>query len=406
MEPSTIFYIAIAVTFLAALFAAGVKLIMRRRNMENWIGSYVFPAEPLPKWQADDEIDVFIAVGDHWEPECYGASHDTALSRVHRWRTEYPRLFEKFRDVNGRAPQYTFFFPEDEYHPAYLDGIRPLVDEGFGDVDVHLHHDHESSAQLRDKLERFRETLFHKHGLLRRDPVTGEIVYGFIHGNWALCNSLLDGRYCGVDDELTVLRETGCYADFTLPSAPSAAQTKTINSIYYATDVPKPSTKQSNKRAIPHDDGIRSRVGVAAPDDHLLLIQGPLTLDWKSRKYGIIPRIENGDVHGSRPASFRRLPMWINAGVHVAGRPNWRFVKLYSHGCKNENIDTLLGRSMQQFHSDLADHREKHPNFRYHYVTAWEMAQLVHLAESDATLPDWLSSQTTQTAPSTPVRES
>ena len=68
--------------------------------------------------------------------------------------------------------------------------------------------------------------------------LTGEVKYGFIHGNWALDNSLPDGKHCGVNNELDVLRETGCYADFTLPSAPSPAQTRTINRIYYAIDDP------------------------------------------------------------------------------------------------------------------------------------------------------------------------
>ena len=47
-----------------------------------------------------------------------------------------------------------------------------------------------------------------------------------------------DGRCCGVNDEIDILRETGCYADFTLPSSPSPTQTRKINSIYYAVDDP------------------------------------------------------------------------------------------------------------------------------------------------------------------------
>ncbi|MEJ7636728.1 MAG: hypothetical protein WKF75_01760 [Singulisphaera sp.] len=42
-----------------------------------------------------------------------------------------------------------------------------------------------------------------------------------------------------VNNEIDVLRETGCYADFTLPSAPSPTQTRQINSIYYASDDPR-----------------------------------------------------------------------------------------------------------------------------------------------------------------------
>jgi len=349
------------------------------RQMHRWLGSYRFPEEPRPRCHLDDETDVFIAICDHWEPRCYGASDDLATSRVHRWRDEYPRLFGGFEDVNGRAPRYTFFFPEDEYRPHYLDDIRPLVDAQYVDVDIHLHHHHDTAEQLREKLENFRETLHYRHGLLRRDPVTGEIVYGFIHGNWALCNSRPDGRFCGVDAELTILKETGCYADFTLPSAPSATQTKTINSIYYAQD--KPGQRKS------HNVGIRARVGQSPPADHLLMIQGALLPDWKRRRLGIIPRTENSDLHEGRPPSMRRMKLWMQAGVHVAGKPDWKFVKLHTHGCKNGNIDMLLGPQMQQFHQELATYHQQHPNFRYHYVSAWEMAQLVHQAEQAISRP-------------------
>ncbi|HWL09331.1 MAG TPA: hypothetical protein VNQ76_13065 [Planctomicrobium sp.] len=354
-------------------------LAVRSRQMHRWFGSYLFPSEPRLQWHPDDEVDVFISVCDHWEPRCYGASDELARSRVHRWRDEYPRLFERYSDINGQAPIHTFFFPEDEYRPEYLDDIRSLVDAELVDVDVHLHHDNDTADQLREKLEVFRETLYHQHGLLRRDPVTGEIVYGFIHGNWALCNSRPDGHLCGVDAELTVLQETGCYADFTLPSAPSATQTKTINSIYYAQD--RPGQRKS------HDTGIRARVGQPAPNDHLLMIQGALLPDWKVRRFGIFPRTENSDLHDGRAPTLRRLKLWMQAGVHVAGQPNWRFIKLHTHGCKNGNIDMILGPQMQQFHQELGTLHQQHPNFRYHYVSAWEMAQLVHQAEEGRAQP-------------------
>ncbi len=322
-------------------------------------------------------VDVFIAICDHYEPEWGRTPIDEALDRVRRWTKEYPEQFKEFQDSNGRVPQHTFFFPQDQYQPEYLDLLSKLCHAGFGDVDVHLHHDNDTAEGLREKMESFRETLFHRHNLLRRDPVTGEIVYGFIHGNWALCNSRPDSRWCGVDQELTVLQETGCYADFTLPSAPSPTQTTMINSIYYAQD--RPGEPKS------HDRGLLARIGQQAPADHLLMIQGPLTLDWQYRKWGVIPRIENGDLHGGRPASLRRLKMWLDAGVHVAGRPEWRFIKLHTHGCKAGNIDTLLGEPTKKFHQDLADLAKVNPAFRYHYVTAWEMAQLVRAAERGET---------------------
>lgn len=191
--------------------------------------------------------------------------------------------------------------------------LAGLCDAGYGDVDIHLHHDNDTPENLRHTLEEFRDTLFYRHNLLRRDEQTGEIVYGFIHGNWALCNSRPDGRWCGVDQELSILKETGCYADFTMPSAPSDTQTSTINSIYYARDLP------GQRKS--HDSGIRARVGQTAPDDHLLMIQGPLQLDWKNRKLGLLPRIENADLHATAPPTHRRMQMWLRAGVHVAAVP-------------------------------------------------------------------------------------
>ena len=52
--------------------------------------------------------------------------------------------------------------------------------------------------------------LHERHGLLRAGPETGKIIYSFIHGNWALDNSRPDGRWCGVDNEIDILVETGC----------------------------------------------------------------------------------------------------------------------------------------------------------------------------------------------------
>ncbi|MEZ6057982.1 MAG: hypothetical protein R3C01_14885 [Planctomycetaceae bacterium] len=374
-----IIVVASVVTTLV-LGAGLVAFLIRRRNMQLWLPNYVFPSETAPVRDPDLPIDLYIAVCDHWEPRCYGATDALAMQRVRRWTKEYPELFRQFKDSSGRSPIHTCFFPQDEYRPEYLDELKKLCDAGLADVDVHLHHRDDTADGLREKLIGFRETLEHRHGLLRKDPETGQTVYGFIHGNWALCNSRRDGMWCGVDQELTVLLETGCYADFTLPSAPSDTQTGTINSIYYAQDIPG--------QCKSHDRGIRAKVGATAPEHHLLMIQGPLCLDWQHRKCGMIPRIENADVTIGRPASIDRLKLWMETGVHVAGAPNSLFIKLHTHGCKDGNIDTWLGPDMQRFHRDLALFAQENPRVRYHYVSAWEMAQIVHrLEQGEPALP-------------------
>jgi hypothetical protein len=370
---NTFLIILTIVTVLFAVALTAIWFALRQRHMQYWIGSYYFPFERTPRVDDDAPVDVYLAVCDHYEPERDKPSHAVSVEKVLRWQGEYPQLYGRFEDTDGRPPQHTFFFPEDEYHPDYLDALKPLCEAGYGDVDVHLHHDHDTAASLEDKLARFRDTLFHRHGFLRRDPETQEIVYGFIHGNWSLCNSRPDGLLCGVDQELTVLLKTGCYADFTLPSAPSPTQTKTINSIYYAQDRPG--------RCKSHDTGIRAVAGKPAPKDHLLMIQGPLLPDWSSRKFCVIPRVENGDVTIRRPMTMRRFQLWRQAAVHVAGRPDQLFIKLHTHGCNDGNIDEWLGPNMVRFHEELAAYRQQHPNLRLHYVTAWEMALKVRELE-------------------------
>ncbi|HEX7448339.1 MAG TPA: hypothetical protein VF306_12380, partial [Pirellulales bacterium] len=326
----------------------------------------------------DGPLHVFVCVADHYEPKRANAPPHLARERVERWRRQYPASVAGLADSIGRPPRHTFFYPAEEYKAEYLDMLAEMCQQGLGEVEVHLHHDNDTSENLRATLIDFKQTLYLRHGLLAKNAA-GEITYGFIHGNWALDNSRGDGRWCGVNDELTVLRETGCYADFTMPSAPADCQTSTINSIYYAFD--------DCRRPMSHNRGQPARVGGEAPPEALLLIQGPLALDWRSRKFGLLPRLENGDLHGGRPPTADRLRLWLRAGVTVAGRPDWRFVKLHTHGAHEPNAAILLGEPMRRFHESLAEMARNEPTFNYYYVSAREMADLVHQAEAGMSEP-------------------
>jgi hypothetical protein len=316
---------------------------------------------------------VLLCVADHFEPKLGKASPEIAHRRVQRWVHDYPRLFAGFRDSDGLTPRHTFFYPSEEYEPEYLDGLATLCRAGFGEVEIHLHHDGDTAEGLRANLLSFKELLAGRHGLLARQRTTGAVAYGFIHGNWSLCNSRPDGRWCGVNNELDVLRQTGCYADFTLPSAPSPTQTRKVNSIYYAWDRPG--------RPRSHDRGLDAGSG-PPPANSLLLVQGPLILDWRRRKWGIVPRVENACLQGNQPPSLVRLDLWLRARVQVPTRPDWYFVKLHTHGCKEENQDVLLGQPMLAFHQALAARAAADPYFHFHYVTAREMFNLVRAAET------------------------
>jgi hypothetical protein len=316
---------------------------------------------------------VMLCVCDHFEP-FHEATKAEALERVALWRRELPRFTEKFRDADGIPPRHTFFYPVEQHDDEVVGRLADLCHETANETEIHLHHDGDTAEHLRESLLGAKATLAGL-GLLSRDEA-GEIRYGFIHGNWALDNSHPEGRHCGVSNELAILRQTGCFADFTLPSAPSRTQTRTINSLYYA---------RSGDRPKSHDTGKRVYADREPPkrgDTDLLIVQGPLALNWQRRKWGLLPRIENSDLTDANPPTRDRLRLWMDCRIVVEGRPNWLFIKLHTHGAKPENSGMLLGEPMRKFHASLQKIAAGDPTFRYHYVSAREFVNILHAAEA------------------------
>jgi hypothetical protein len=112
------------------------------------------------------------------------------------------------------------------------------------------------------------------------------------------------------------------------------------------------------------------------------MIQGPLILNWKCRKWGIAPRIENACIQGNQPPSEHRLGLWLKARIQVPTRPDWYFVKLHTHGAPESNQRVLLGSPMSAFHQLLARRSSEDRSFKFHYVTAREMFNLARAAEA------------------------
>ena len=209
---------------------------------------------------------------------------------------------------------------------------------------------------------RFIDVLHSCHGLLRKE--SGKLRFGFIHGNWALDNSLPGGEFCGLNNELTLLRDLGCYADFTLPSAPSAAQTRTINSIYWACDDPG--------RPKSHDTGVPVVPGGNAHGD-LLMIQGPLALNWLERSHGVLPRLETGELAHHNPVTRQRVKLWLDFAPMVG--PDV-FVKLFTHGALESNTQQLFDRDLDRLFGFMGDEC-KGRGAELRFASAWEMRQAV-----------------------------
>jgi hypothetical protein len=111
------------------------------------------------------------------------------------------------------------------------------------------------------------------------------------------------------------------------------------------------------------------------------MIQGPLTLNWHRRKFGLLPRIENGELSRWNPPTPRRADLWVNERIGVRGKPEWVFVKVFTHGAKPGNDDVILGRPMDALFTHLEAAYNDGAAWKLHYVTAREMYNLVKAAE-------------------------
>ena len=303
---------------------------------------------------------VWLAIADHWEPFWLKPSDQTARERVTAWSTHWPEIARRYSDSTGRPPQYTFFYPQEEYRPPFLDSLAEIVRAGLADVDIHIHHDGEGQQNFVDRMSGFIETLAGRHGLLRQ--ANGRTVFGFIHGNWALDNSRPDGRWCGLNNELTLLRDLGCYADFTMPSGNSPTQARTVNTIYWAIDDPL--------RPRSYDYGVPLLPGRPGGGD-LLMIPGPLGIRWAER---LKPRLETGEIAWQDLPTPYRVRRWLQLAPRIGSDI---FLKLYTHGAQERNFSALLLQGGFDRLFTLLPEACKEAGLELRYVSAWEMRNAV-----------------------------
>jgi hypothetical protein len=334
--------------------AKGVYSILRW-GAAGWFPGYaasrLVPGESVP----DSLKHVVFVMVDHYEPG-RGAR---GTERSAAWLSTFRSIAERHRDAVGRPFQYSWFYAYDHKNAAVLQQLNRMVHDGYGEVDLHWHHPPSDSVAFPTELA---EALawFRGYGALAAGDSARTPQYGFIHGNWALDGST---SRCGVTNELTLLQRSGCYADFTFSTISTPAQPRRINCLYYATDTPAPKS---------YDDGEEVRVGHPV-EGKLLIFEGPLGFDFGRMA------LEYGAVEDYALPSRRRIEGWIDTNIHVRGRPEWVFVKVYSHGAQSEAA--ILGGGMERMLDDLRAVCEER-RITLHFMTAREAFNVVKAAEA------------------------
>src|ERR1700733_938506 len=240
-----------------------------------------------------EPVHLIIAVADHFEPAIDLESgykrvpRSEQERRVEWWCREYPKVVDRWRDDDGRPFVHTYFYPAEQYDCGLLEMIAHHCHSGWGEIEVHLHHgmlEPGTADNTRRLLTDFRDQLAFRHRCLSAEEGSSQPRYGFVHGNFALANSA-GGRFCGVESEMKVHAETGCYADFTLPTGHyHPAQTAKINSLYEC-GLPL-------EQAAPHRKGKNLRSG-CAPRIFPLIVQGPLLADLRRSRNSFRPVFES-----------------------------------------------------------------------------------------------------------------
>jgi len=336
---------------------------------------------PAATWRALNPpvrgpVHLILALADHFEPSIDPEDgrkfvpRSEQERRLESWVREYPKIVDGWRDHDGHPLVHTYFYPAEQYDQGLLEMLADHSHAGWGEVEVHLHHGipHPDTAEnTRQLLTEFRDRLAFRHRCLAVEEGSTRPGYAFVHGNFALANSAA-GRFCGVDSEMQILAETGCYADLTMPGAHwDPAQTEKINSVYECA-LPL-------DQAAPHRTGHDLVVG-RMPKIFPLMVQGPLVTDFQRTLRSARPVLDNGAFTRAMPPTMHRLSLWKQAQVRVLGRPDWLFIKLHCHSMDPTQKDAVIGDSFRNFLAALiggaADRKET-----LHFVAAREMANIL-----------------------------
>ncbi len=343
-----------------------------------WLVRYPFVrARSMMEQTAFEKKHVIITIANHFEPSwSEGGLLDqkTQIKRLKEYHALARDIGNAVSDADGTKFRHTNFFPAEQYDPELLDVMAEMQSEGLGEVEVHLHHGvdkPDTADNTRRALTEFRDTLAERHKCLSRMEGSEMPMYAFVHGNLALANSC-SGRLCGVDNEMEILRDTGCYADMTLPSAPDESQVPMINQIYEC-GLPM-------DEAVPHARGRRLAANGKQPLLPLIFT-GPLVFNWTRRIAGLpIPRIDDGALSANRNLDGARYRRWTSANVTVAGRSDWIFVKLYCHGFFDHDQSFCIGEDAKRFFGGLVERSGRAGGHEVHFATAREAFNMVTAA--------------------------
>jgi hypothetical protein len=353
--------LAMAAAFLSAILVAAwaARVIYAIVRWRAYIWHPSAYASRLRRAAArDSQKHVIFVMVDHYEP----GSGPAGVQRNEEWLAAFRAISNAHRDSLGTRFRYSWFYPFDNRNEKILVALCRMAYQGYGEVEFHWHHPRADNETFPGMLK---EAIawYQQYGAMISSGPEPQTHFAFIHGDWALNNSL---PICGVSREIDILFQHGCYADFTFPAVGSRSQPRKVNSIYYARHL-------DGWESFADGADVRARAPV---NDRLMIFQGSMRFHW------LTGRIEYSAVESFARPTSRRVREWIDTHIHVAGQPEWTFVKVHSHGIQSaaEIVHASLDPMLSSLESIC---RER--NLTLHYMSAREAYNVVKAAEAGMT---------------------
>ena len=128
------------------------RLLRWRALRGAWLGNHFWSDKSFTRRQLPDgkPIDIMVLVSDHYEPS--RRRDEATVESVRSWCADYERMASKHSDSDGRPPQHTWFFPYDNPNEGCLREISASTFRGFGEVEFHLHHGHDTHHSFASRL--------------------------------------------------------------------------------------------------------------------------------------------------------------------------------------------------------------------------------------------------------------
>ena len=126
-------------------------------NLLNWLPCYLWQ---IPKFQREQLVfpfHIILCIVDHFEPFTGKVSFEQAKKRVSAWVEWYPKMADRQVDSDGQMPQHTWFYPPHHNH-SFLENLLYLCNKGYGEIEMHLHHNH--MAPFPDTAETLQQKIF------------------------------------------------------------------------------------------------------------------------------------------------------------------------------------------------------------------------------------------------------